>query len=199
MKHNMIATICIVLCMLFVGCTNTAPTTTADHFACYDDMIDAQDHSEYQTLIANMELPAGFVHYEEISHFGSFRYFVTPKSQAWHSYMVTGNSECNVGITIHIGINELAAANNVITDVNLADMRLVGRNDLCMYSISGIHYVYNKGVLIYIAWFGDGVTYSLSNVHMHPVDSSVVGQLLNIEGKTGEDLLALINGDIEEE
>lgn len=214
MNKNIISltVLLLVFAVLISACGSSAdvPETTGSEIiqpnVCRP-LFTISSYDEYLEFLESTDLPDDFVTYDSIAHWGSFRSFVFLSWYDWeglypYSTYVYNIIDCN-GVNLMIRIchnsdNDSLSAENIITTVNPADMRRLSTDDTGVYDISGIKYRYFYGDLTVIKWNENGVTYSVgitSALCDHPDDfSSRLGQLLNIEGKTGEDLWSLLTG-----
>lgn len=177
------------------------PTTTTSNTTSHDQYIKIKDYDEYLSFIQNIddaEIAKIFVCYDTISHFGAFSYFHW-YGDGTYSYTLEDSAGYYMSLNIH-SHNVSFGTSFSEAEVNPADMRSIDTLGGC-YVIDGIRYSYygysQQAKLMSIQWKDNKHAYSLASVHFdkHPLDDSVLGQLLNIEDKTAEELWALINGD----
>lgn len=214
MNKNIISltVLLLVFAVLISACGSSAdaPETTGSEIIQPNverPLFTISSYDEYLEFLESTDLPDDFVTYDSIAHWGSFNFFVFLSWYDWeglypYSTYVYNIIDCN-GVTLCVEIshntdNDSQNPENIITTVNPADMRRLSTDDTGIYEISGIKYDYFLGDLFAILWRENGVNYSVGLATLlrdHPDDfSSRLGQLLNIEGKTGEDLWSLLTG-----
>lgn len=217
MKFLKITIVVILVCQLLSGCsitpfpnTDTTSNSTLAAVSC-TKLKTIADYSEYQAYIDAINKPNKFLDYEAVCHFGEFDSFVCKENFAtdsiadWCLYNVIGSTGQPAIIKINYTeeMYEDRKTGN-ITTVNQSDMRFLPDYDvdehgkISFYVISDICYHYKSGKLLHIYYRTDGITYIISGssyLFEHPVDSSVIGQLLNIQGKSEIELTALFTGN----
>lgn len=164
----------------------------------YGNYFGTSDYDDYlffsQLIKQSTEIAKPFVDYESIDHFGVFSHF------GWghgDSYMYRLKDSSGNDFSIYIDNAYISIDSRPEANVNLADMRRIDSTVGGIYMVAGILYNYNEyGILNKIEWYDSRHRYYLTDdLTEHPLDDSVLGQLLSIEGKTAEELWALINGE----
>ena len=205
MKNSVGFFFLIVVCFFLYGCANNMSEST--DIPTITVLVDSpskviEEYDDYLTYTQSNELPRNFVNYSAISHWGSFGHFlINPDALMygiydWYAYEIIDTSGMPICIDIkHTSSDDNSATANMITNVNLADMRTVNTSEVCVFHFAGLEYRYNKGNLYAIVWYENDLTFILSeNLRNHPLDTSTVGQLLNIQGKTEKEIQSLVTG-----
>lgn len=193
----------ILACGLLAGCMAHKTTDAAsDNHRKPAPGISLHNYNEYLEFIENTELPQDFLYYESIRHFGTFEFLYCElgcSDRLYYDYRMTDDAGFTASYIIN-DTNDIDLSNTTIlsdTEVNLSDMRRIENDDgPCTYIAYGIHYRYSFGCLMSIQWYRNGVYCVLQcspqYISDHPLDSTAIGQLLNIEGKSESELLSLI-------
>lgn len=202
-SKSTIVIVCIMLLFSFFGCKAQNPSQAEG--ANYESnsrvapFVNIHNYSEYLAFLDSAILPNDFVIYEDISHFGNYVNFFSfwPvqsfDAEGTYNYILKENTGYELFLTVKRDPFEYDGIYPIITDINHSDMRYVQSVEYGVYIRAGIIYQYNQGAIRYLKWEQNDIYYVLE-VRDHPLDSTVVGQLLNIEGKSDEELISLVNG-----
>ncbi len=140
------------------------------------NLIEFSKLSKYEKYIEENGLQDTVVEYSEISKLGIFDYFSTSVAYKNYSYVIKTKSKAVGKVRIHIqhdeeafneSYNKLIELDHVeIIDsekVNASDLRKISESTgVRIYNLDNIRYTYNLGILSYIKWLKDGITYTIS-------------------------------------
>lgn len=192
------------------GCSGNAEATSAtpsgEFSFAFVENITIQDYDEYLSYLVDATLPDDFLYYENAKHFGTFQSYMGNRSYktnelvSWYAYDLIDQSGEKLFLKITLA-DELLIEKKIITDINKADMRFLpnpAETKSVKAVVYGVSYHYKNGELLSITWQDEKRDYYLSGSYLfeHPLDNTVVGQLLNIEGKTEAELFALLDGSV---
>lgn len=199
-----------ICCVLLAGCAFADHTTPEKQEVLPNILIPGRGtwcktYSEYLAYVDQSYLRGtdDLVVYETISQLGEFQHFYIESlaencEKLYYWYELTDEAGYSIAYWMddrrQLDLSGARALSDA--DVNLADMRLVNDEAVSVYSFGNLHYVYYAGRLGSIKWVHNGkYCYLSADFWEHPLDSTGIGQLINIEGKTEAELMAIIGND----
>ena len=214
MKRFFVILLAVVLvlcgCQSFAQQENAATNTNMTNSnlqACDRIAKTAETYEAYLELLNTITIPYKFVHFYDLRHFGEFRTFLIhdyPQMEEGHRYMTYYFNDASglrpiLTIKSEMGIyNPYGQLSD--DDVQLSDMRHAKNGG--MYEFFGLYYhYYADGRLKEIFWMDEDTTYILytfEEISDYPYGyDTLVSSLLNLEGKTEEDVWAILAGNAE--
>ena len=147
------------------------------------------DYDEYRWLCETaVNLPEGFVQYEDVSEWGKFECFKVPDPRQCNCYIYQFKDPAGeiFSLVIHHKIKEEYEVSLDENSVNRSNMRVC--NSAGVYAESGLHYKYNaQNKLTSIRWKDNNAWYSIEtrydkNLSDYPENiSSPMSKMLNVD------------------
>ncbi len=192
MKHKSILTIftifLLVACVFMSAVTVSADPPAPPTYYTYE---------EYLAAIEGLDLPERFVHFDALSHLGTFKRATVHRSD-YYEYALQTEGGAYITVTVNHRPTNIFAEYYWTMELDIADLRDLNNAEppvdagasghlQYLYCLGDLRYIYNKDMeLTAIKRMQDGLEITISgwgqDLSKYPIsESSVVGKLLNKE------------------